>query len=78
MVPQGPFVTVHWKVFVPTGSPVMEVVGEVGAVIVPPPLTNVHVPLAGVGAALAFIVTLLAGVQIDWSGPALAAATVFE
>ena len=40
---QTPFVIVQRKVFAPTPSPVTVEVGELGIVIVPDPLTNVHV-----------------------------------
>ena len=42
-------VIVQRKVFAPTPSPVTVEVGELGIVIVPDPLTNVHVPLPTVG-----------------------------
>ena len=40
----GAFAIVHLKVFAPTPRPVIPEVGLVGVVIVPVPLTNVHVP----------------------------------
>ena len=41
----GAFDIVHRKTFAPTPSPVTPEVGLVGVVIVPAPLTNVHVPV---------------------------------
>ena len=71
-LPHAPFVTVHWNTCVPTDRPVICVVADAALLKVPAPLTTVHWPLAGAGAALAFICTLLVGVQMLWSGPALA------
>ncbi len=46
---QTPFNKVHLKVFGPTPKPVTPEVGLVGVVIVPVPLTRVHVPPPVVG-----------------------------
>ncbi len=46
---QGGFEIVHSKTFGPTPNPVTPDVGEVGVVIVPAPLTNVHNPVPTVG-----------------------------
>ena len=64
---------VHRNTCTPTGSPVILVFRFVGVTMVPPPLTEVQMPAAGAGAALPFIVTDVAGVQMEMSGPALAA-----
>lgn len=66
--------TVQRNTFTPTGKPVMVVKGEVVDVIVPPPLTKVHVPVAGAGAGLAAMVTEAVVLQMLWSGPAAAVA----
>jgi len=69
----GPLLMVHRNTWTPTARPVMLVLRFVGVTIVPPPLTEVHTPLAGAGAALPFRVTELVGVQIEMSAPAFAA-----
>ena len=47
---QAPFVTVHFNVAdVPTGTPVIVVVGEDGVVMVAVPLSNVHTPVPAAG-----------------------------
>ena len=56
---QGGFETVHIKTFDPTPNPVTVVVGEPGVVIVPAPLTKVHVPVPVVGAFPASVALLL-------------------
>ena len=70
--PHGPLFTLHWKTFVPTPRPVIEVDEDPGAVIVPAPLTNVHVPVAGKITLLPAIFTVVTGVHVFWSGPAFA------
>ena len=47
-------------------------VGEFGEVIVPEPLTMLQLPVPGKVTGLPARVTLVVGVQIDWSGPAFA------
>lgn len=48
---QVPFTMVHFKVMdVPTGTPVTVEVAEFAEVIVPDPVTIVHVPVPGVAA----------------------------
>ncbi len=42
---QGAFPIVHAKTFVPTASPVIDVVGDNEFVIIPVPETNDHVPM---------------------------------
>lgn len=42
---QTPLLIVHWKIFIPTPSAVMPVVGEFGEVIVPAPEINVQLPV---------------------------------
>ena len=59
---QGKFEISHWKIFVPTASPVMFVVGENGLVIVPLPETNVHKPVPTVGV---FAVIAVVGEEIQ-------------
>ena len=61
----GPLVTVHSNTFSPTAKPVMLLVGLFGEVMVPEPLTSVHVPIAGKITLLPAMVTLEAGVQIS-------------
>ena len=60
---QGPFCTVQANTFTPTGRPVMLVFGSLGSVMVPPPLTRVHVPKAGTVTALPCMVVLVFGVH---------------
>lgn len=62
----GPLLTDHRNSLIPTGKPVMVVVGLFGFVMVPPPLTSVHVPTAGAMTLLAAMVTMLGatGTQI--------------
>ena len=64
-----PLVIVHRNVLEPTTNPVTPEVGELGVVIVPVPLTKLHmpVPIAGV-----FPANVAVAVHNDWSGPALA------
>ena len=52
--PHGPLLTVQVKVCVPTAKPVIVVVGLEGEAMVPGP---VHVPVAGVVAGVAAMVT---------------------
>ena len=54
---QGKLEIVHWKIFVPKGKPVIEVVGDNEFVIVPPPETKVQTPVPTV-AVLAVIIVL--------------------
>ena len=68
----GPLSTLNWKTFVPTPRPVIEVDDDPGAVIVPLPLTNVHVTVAGKITLLPAMFTVVTGVHVFWSGPALA------
>ena len=70
---QGPLLMVQRYTYTPTVRPVMVVFLLDGLVITPPPLIMVHWPLAGATAAFAFMVVLVAGVQMLISGPALAA-----
>ena len=72
LLPHAPLLTDHWNVCTPTVSPLICVAGEAALLKVPDPVTTVHVPTAGAAAALAFMVTLVTGVQIFWSGPAFA------
>jgi hypothetical protein len=58
----GGFEMVHINTFAPTPNPVTVDVGDVGVVIVPAPLTNVHVPVPVVAVFPANVVELL---QID-------------
>ena len=67
-----PLFTAHWKMFWPTGRLVMEVNGEFGAEIVPPPLITDHWPVATPTGGLAPIDTLVVVEQMLWSAPALA------
>ena len=60
---QGPLSIVQANTLTPTGRPVTELVGEVGDVITPPPLTNDHWPVAGKIGALPARLALLAGVH---------------
>ena len=59
---QGAFVIVHINTFGPTPNPVTPDVGDEGLVIVPAPLTNVHVPVPVVGVFAAKVAEVL---QID-------------
>ena len=54
---QGPLFTVHWKTLAPMPRPAIAVVALVGDVMVPEPLTKVHVPVAGDVGALPVRVT---------------------
>lgn len=54
---QGGFEIIHEKIFVPTASPVMDVVGDSEFVIMPVPETNDHVPIPTV-AEFAFMVVV--------------------
>ena len=74
-LPHTPLLTVQRKIFIPTGKLEIDVVGLVGVTMVPPPVTNVHVPVDGAVAVLAAIVAFTPTMpvkQSDWSGPALA------
>ena len=73
---QGPFKTVHSKMFSPTARPVTEEDGSFGEVTIPAPLTSVQVPEAGKITLLPESVTVLPGVQISWSAPASASGLV--
>jgi hypothetical protein len=70
---QGGFEIVHSKTFGPTPNPVTPDVGEVGVVIVPVPLTNVHNPVPTVGVLPANVAvvaqTLCGGPAIEVVGP---------
>ena len=65
---QGAFEIVHMNTFAPTPKPVTPDVGDDEVVIVPAPLTSVHVPVPVTGALPANVAELL---QSDWFGPAL-------
>ena len=54
---QGEFEIVHEKIFIPTASPVIVVVGDKELVIKPVPETNDHVPTPTV-AVLAFMIVV--------------------
>lgn len=56
----------------PTASPVICVVGEFGDTIVPLPLINVQVPVAGGIRLLPLSVAVKVGVHSSWLGPASA------
>ena len=62
-LPHGPLSTTHCKVYTPTASPEMVLVGELGSLSVALPFTNTQVPVAGKVTALPARVVLLAGVQ---------------
>jgi hypothetical protein len=62
--PQGPLLITHWKMLLPTASPVIVVVALVGVVIVPVPLINVHKPVAGDSGVLPAITVLGVLLQI--------------
>src|SRR5690606_37628256 len=64
---------VHRKTCMPTERPVTCVLRRLGFTMVPPPLTWLQTPVAGVTAALPFRVTALVGEQIVMSAPAAAA-----
>ena len=53
---QGALEMVHSKTFAPVPNPVIPLVGDPGVVIIPAPLTNVHVPTPTVGAFPASVV----------------------
>ena len=61
--PQGGLSMVHLKIFIPTGSAVIIVIGESELVIVPPPEISDHVPTPTV-AVFAAIVTDPVVIQI--------------
>lgn len=63
----------HWKMLLPTASPVIVVVALVGVVIVPVPEINVHRPVAGDSGVLPAITVLGVLLQICWFAPAFAA-----
>ena len=67
---QGPLFKVHWNTLVPKPNPVTVLLGLVGVVMVPAPLTRVHCPVAGASGALPPRVELAA--HTCWSAPALA------
>ena len=73
---QGPLLTVHRNSLMPIGMALTVVVGLLASAKVPPPLTTVHVPVAGKVTALPARVTRFGavGTQMLWSGPALALA----
>ena len=71
---QAPLSTVQRKILSPTARPVICVVGLFGDTIVPDPLINVQVPVAGAITALPTRFVEVVGVQSSWSGPALAMA----
>jgi hypothetical protein len=60
---------VHWKTFAPKPNPVIVDVGEEGVVMVPVPLTSVHVPDPTVAVFPANVAEVLHKV---WLGPAFA------
>ena len=66
---QGEFEMVHWKIFVPTARPVIEVVGESEFVIVPDPEIKLQLPIP-TSAVLAFIVVVGEEIQRVWFDPA--------
>lgn len=68
---QGALEIVHWKTFVPSGKPVIEVVGDNEFVIVPPPETKVQTPVPTV-AVFAVITVFGLEIQMVWLTPALA------
>ena len=76
----GPLSTVHSNTFTPTGNPVTCVFGSLGSTMVPPPLTSVHVPVAGNTGVDPVRVTLFGtvGTQMFWSGPTVTAGCVLE
>ena len=65
----GALLIVHWNTFAPTPKPVTPLVGELGVVIVPEPLTKVHTPVPVVGVLPANVAVVPHTV---WSEPALA------
>ena len=73
---QGPASTVHWNTFSPTVSPVTSVFGSVGSARTPVPWTRDQVPVPGKVYVLPARNTALKGVQMLWSGPAAAAASL--
>ena len=62
-------VIVQRNVLAPTPNPVTPELGELGAVIVPLPLTKLQMPVPTVGV---FPANVVVAVHNDWSGPALA------
>ena len=64
---------VQLNTFCPTPRPLIVVVGEFAAVMVPLPLTNAHVPVEGARGVLPAIVVEGVVLQMLWSAPALAA-----
>lgn len=56
---QGGLSIVHINTFAPTPNPVTVLVGDPGVVIVPAPLTSVHVPVPDVGVFPANVVPVL-------------------
>ena len=68
----GPLLTDHRKMLSPTARPVICVVDEFGDTMVPVPLINVHVPVAGGIKLLPLSVAVSVGVHSSWFGPALA------
>ncbi len=69
---QGPLLTVHRKMFSPVPRPITRLVGLAGLVMVPLPLTSVHVPVAGLITLLPCSEVLVAGRHSCWSLPAFA------
>src|SRR6266567_8861803 len=67
---QVPLWIVQRKTFAPNPRPVTPDVGLLGVVIVPVPLTSVHVPVPTVGLLPARVAVLVS--QKAWSAPALA------
>ena len=66
---QVPLVMVHLNTLAPVPSPVTPLVGELGVVRIPVPLTSVHVPLPTVGVLPAKVVL---SAQMVWFVPASA------
>lgn len=62
----GPLLTDHRNSLMPSGRPVICVVGLFGFTMVPPPDTRVHVPMAGAITLLPAMVTMsgAAGTQM--------------
>lgn len=56
---QGGFEIVHTNTFAPAPTDVIVVVADPGVVIVPAPLTNVHVPVPAVGVFPAIVKVVL-------------------
>src|SRR5437773_11582673 len=69
---QAPLVIFHLKTFAPVPKPVTVVVGLVGVVIVPLPLTSDQVPEPTEGV----FVAMVAVAHTVWLGPAFASVTL--